>query len=170
VCTKATKRLAAKSNQHIRKLVGNCKAYVRTLYMFPQISCHLQVLHIRATSATEGQEGEYRYSTTLSLTSGCLVKVTPGRFTPDKDTRYPLYRNLGEPQYQTGRAWKISYPTGIRSPDRPARSESLYRLHSPGPQGGIWLNDTDVELNKTGDLSRTNYTETSYRIINQLTL
>jgi len=23
--------------------------------------------------------------------------------------------------------------TGIRSPDRPARSESLYRLHYPGP-------------------------------------
>ena len=25
-----------------------------------------------------------------------------------------------------------SRPTGIRSPDRPARSESLYRLHYPG--------------------------------------
>jgi hypothetical protein len=24
-------------------------------------------------------------------------------------------------------------PTGIRSPDRPARSESLYRLRYPGP-------------------------------------
>ena len=24
-------------------------------------------------------------------------------------------------------------PTGIRSPDRPARSESLYRLSYPGP-------------------------------------
>ena len=27
----------------------------------------------------------------------------------------------------------ISPPTGIRSPDRPARSESLYRLSDPGP-------------------------------------
>jgi hypothetical protein len=25
-------------------------------------------------------------------------------------------------------------PTGIRSPDRPARSESLYRLRYPGPR------------------------------------
>ena len=25
-------------------------------------------------------------------------------------------------------------PTGIRSPDRPSRSESLYRLSYPGPQ------------------------------------
>jgi hypothetical protein len=29
--------------------------------------------------------------------------------------------------------WGKSYPTGIRSPDRPARSESLYRLNYPGP-------------------------------------
>ena len=28
---------------------------------------------------------------------------------------------------------KFSPPTGIRSPDRPARSESLYRLSYPGP-------------------------------------
>jgi hypothetical protein len=28
-----------------------------------------------------------------------------------------------------------SRPTGIRSPDRPARSESLYRLRYPGPLG-----------------------------------
>jgi hypothetical protein len=27
----------------------------------------------------------------------------------------------------------ISRPTGIRSPDHPARSESLYRLSYPGP-------------------------------------
>jgi hypothetical protein len=26
-------------------------------------------------------------------------------------------------------------PTGIQSPDRPARSESLYRLSYPGPRG-----------------------------------
>jgi hypothetical protein len=29
--------------------------------------------------------------------------------------------------------WKISSPTRIRSPDRPARSESLYRLSYRGP-------------------------------------
>ena len=42
--------------------------------------------------------------------------------------RYPLYRRLGGPQ---GRVWTGAenlVPTGIRSPDRPARSESLYRL------------------------------------------
>ena len=43
-------------------------------------------------------------------------------------TRYPLYRRLGGPQGRSGRVRKIWPPTGIRSPDRPARSESLYRL------------------------------------------
>jgi hypothetical protein len=60
---------------------------------------------------------------------GWVVNVTPrpGRFTPGK-TRYPLYRRLGGPQGRSGRVQKISPPTEIRSPDRPARSESLYRL------------------------------------------
>jgi hypothetical protein len=57
----------------------------------------------------------------------------PGRFTPWKETRYPLYRRLGGPQGRSGRLWKISPPTGIRSPDRPACSESLYRLRYSGP-------------------------------------
>jgi len=55
----------------------------------------------------------------------------PGRFTPGKD-RYPLYRRLGGRQSRSGEMQKISPPTGIRSPDRPARSESLYRLNYTG--------------------------------------
>ena len=57
----------------------------------------------------------------------------PGRFTPPGKTRYPLYRRRGGPQGRSGRVRKISPPTGIRSPDRRARSESLYRLSYPGP-------------------------------------
>ena len=37
------------------------------------------------------------------------------------------------PRGRSGRVWKISLPTGIRWPDSPARSESLYRLSYPGP-------------------------------------
>ena len=32
----------------------------------------------------------------------------PGRFTPGKETRYPLYRRLGGPQGRSGRVRKIS--------------------------------------------------------------
>jgi len=56
----------------------------------------------------------------------------PGRFTPGRETQYPLYRRVGGPQGRSGRLWKISPTTEIRSPDRPARSDSLYRLSYPG--------------------------------------
>ena len=57
----------------------------------------------------------------------------PGRLTPRKETRYPLYRRLDGPQGWSGRVRKTSPSTGIRSPYRPARNESLYRLSYPGP-------------------------------------
>ena len=52
----------------------------------------------------------------------------PGRSLPPGKTRYSLYRRLGGPHGQSGQVRKISPPTGIRSPDRPARRQSLYRL------------------------------------------
>jgi hypothetical protein len=47
---------------------------------------------------------------------------------PPWQTRYPLHRRQGGHQSQCGRVRKISPPTGIRSPDCPARCESLYQL------------------------------------------
>ena len=74
------------------------------------------------------------YSSTLPLTSALDgvdgQRHVPAVLPPGK-TRYPLYRRLGGPQGRSGRVRKISPPTGIRSPDRPARSESLYRLSYP---------------------------------------
>ena len=72
----------------------------------------------------------------LLLQPRCLTGVggqrhAPAALPPGK-TRYPLYRRLGGPQGRSGRVRKISPPTGIRSLDRPARSESLYRLSYPG--------------------------------------
>jgi hypothetical protein len=68
---------------------------------------------------------------------------------PPEKTRYPLYRRLGEvPAPIWARAENLA-PTGIRSPDRPARSESLYRLSYHGPQSNSVLikciyNKTDM--------------------------
>ena len=55
----------------------------------------------------------------------------PGRSLPPRKTRYPLYRKLDGPQGRSGQVRKISPPTGIRSPDLPDRSQSLYRLSYP---------------------------------------
>jgi hypothetical protein len=48
-------------------------------------------------------------------------------------TLYPLYRMLGGPQSRYGRVRKTSPLTRIQSPDRPARSGSLYGLLFRGP-------------------------------------
>ena len=65
---------------------------------------------------------------------GCVgcQRHSIGRFIHGKETRYPLCRKLGGPQGRTGRVRKFSPITGIRSPDLPARSESLYQLSYPG--------------------------------------
>ena len=57
----------------------------------------------------------------------------PGRFTPWKDP-VPIVQEGG---WAPGPVWTGAEnlaSTGIRSPDRPARSESLYRLSYPGLQ------------------------------------
>ena len=65
----------------------------------------------------EDPDAEYKYSSTLSLTSSLDVvgwlMPRPSRFTPRKDTRYPSHRSLGEPQGQSGRVRKISLVPGF---------------------------------------------------------
>ena len=67
---------------------------------------------------------------TSALDGGGWSTLLPDRFTPGKESRYPLYRRLGGPHGRSGRVRKISPPTGIRSSDRPARSKSLI---------GVWF-------------------------------
>ena len=49
-------------------------------------------------------------------------------------TRYSLYRMLSEPPGPVWKGAEYLAPIEIRSPYRPARSESLYRLSYPGPR------------------------------------
>ena len=86
----------------------------------------------------EGPEEEYRHSSTLSLTSALdgvgSQRHAPAALPPGKKSRYPLYvyMKLGGPRSGSGRVRKFSPPTGIRSPDLPARRKLLYRLSYPG--------------------------------------
>ena len=79
----------------------------------------------------EGPEGEQMYTSTLPSTSeldgGGWLTLRPGRFTPGKNP-VPIVQEAG---WAPGPVWtggENLAPTGIRSPNRPARSESLYRL------------------------------------------
>jgi len=79
-------------------------------------------------------EDEYRYSSTLSPNSG-LDRVGGQQYTPAALTRGKKTRTH-ETGYAPGAVWtgakNLPY-TAIRSPDRQARGESLYRLRYPGP-------------------------------------
>jgi hypothetical protein len=78
---------------------------------------------------------DQNYSSTLSsapaLDDSGWSTPRPGRFTPRKETRYPLCRRLGG--LRAGLEWcGKSRLHRIRFPDCLARSESLYRLRYPG--------------------------------------
>ena len=58
--------------------------------------------------------------------------MTPCRFTPRNDP-VPIVQEAG---WAPGSVWTGAenlFPTGFRSPDRPARSKLLYQLSCPGP-------------------------------------
>jgi hypothetical protein len=57
----------------------------------------------------------------------------PAAFTPGKDP-VPIVQEAGWPPGPVWIGAENLAPTGIRSPDRPTCSESLYRLSYPGPQ------------------------------------
>ena len=64
---------------------------------------------------------------TAALEGAEWSAARPGRTLPPGKTRYPFYRRLGGTQGRSGRAENL-VPTGNSIPDRPARSQSLYRL------------------------------------------
>ena len=68
------------------------------------------------------------------LNGGGWLKSSSGRFSPGVRDPIPIVQKAGwaPTTVRTGAANLA--PTGIRSPDRPARSESLYRLSYPGPR------------------------------------
>jgi hypothetical protein len=90
---------------------------------------------VRAITRHENPDGKESYCATLSLTSaldggrGCQRY---GRFTPATDTVRIVQEGGWAPGPVRTGAENLAL-TGIRSPDRPARSESLYRLSYRGP-------------------------------------
>jgi len=64
---------------------------------------------------------------TAALEGGEWSAARPGRTLPPGKTRYPFYRRLGGRQGRSGRVEK-SRPHRNSISDRPAHSQSLYRL------------------------------------------
>ena len=94
---------------------------------------NVQVCIAHPWTGHNGAQGQYRYGSTLSLTSvldgGEWLTPRPGRFTPRKESRYPIYRKLSGPKGRSGVG--KTRATGIRSPDGPARS-AFSNVHTYG--------------------------------------
>ena len=87
-----------------------------------------------STTGHESPEGEQMYSSTLPSTSALNGWSAPrsGRSTPRKEPVSIVEEAGWAPEPVWTGAENLA-PTGVRSPDRPARNESLYRLSYPGP-------------------------------------
>ena len=89
-----------------------------------------------STAGHEDQEREERYSSNLSLTSaldgGGWSMPRLGRFTPKNDPVTTVQKAGWAPR-PIWTAVENLAPIGTRSPDRPASSQSIYRLRHPGP-------------------------------------
>jgi hypothetical protein len=72
----------------------------------------------------------------LDARLGLVANATPRPLYPRKEPRYPPCRRLGGPWGRNGLVRKISPlpPNRVRTPNRPARSESLCRLSYTGRQ------------------------------------
>jgi hypothetical protein len=68
---------------------------------------------------------------TSALEGGEESAARPNRNLPPGKSRYPLYRKLDGPPGPVWTGEENLAPTGIRYSDRPARSQSLYRLSYP---------------------------------------
>jgi len=74
---------------------------------------------------------------TAALEGGEWSAARPGRTLPQGKTRYPFYRSLGGSQGRSGRSENLA-PHRDSIPDRPARSQSLYRLSYPAHSINIY--------------------------------
>ena len=112
----------------------------------------------------EGPEGEQRYNYSffnLGARWGGWPTPRPGRFTPGGRPGTHCIGGWVSPRACLDRCGKSRPPTGIPSPDRQARSDSLYRLRYPGP--GIQVVTLRTVEGQTADQATA--TETLQRLL-----
>jgi hypothetical protein len=101
---------------------------------FPVHSLDLYWLSgILVSVSSSGVDVQLYYFFYLDAMWELVVNVTPWSFYPPERKPVPVSKEAG---WDPGLVWTGAEnvaSTGIRSPDRPARSESLYRLRHAGP-------------------------------------
>jgi hypothetical protein len=93
-------------------------------------SVKYKALPLQALLAWRVDRGRALSFLDLGARRGWVVSTTPRPLYPGKDP-VPIVQEAG---WAPGPVWtcaKTLAPTGIRSPDRPARNQSLYRMSYP---------------------------------------
>jgi hypothetical protein len=98
----------------------------------PQNSKTLKIRHKKVKFVQRGSRGIALLIRDLDVRRGWVVSTTPRPLYPGKDP-VPIVKEAGWAPGPVWRCAKSLAPTGIRSPDRPARSQSLYRLSYSDP-------------------------------------
>jgi hypothetical protein len=133
-CTNGLHTIFTVNNDYLSKGMNLICLSIEMQRVFCQVKVKLkcalvQTLRIcTGRTAHTGSRGIALLSHDHGTRRGEGSALRPGRSLPPGKTRYTYCTGgwLG-PRVGLDR-WKISPPTGIRSPDRPARSQSLYRL------------------------------------------
>ena len=91
---------------------------------------------VHPRTSNEGLEGEQRYSSTISVTATLnwgVVNAMPRPLYPRERDAVPIVHEAGWARGPDRPGVENLAHTGIRSPDRPTRSQSLYRQRYRGP-------------------------------------
>jgi hypothetical protein len=106
------------------------------------------VWYVAPLEMKEGTHWGQGYNRSIRLQCRRRPNKATFNLLPQGKTRYPLCRRLGGPQGRSGQVRKISSPTGIRSPDRPARSSVAIPTELPGPhqQTVTFINSSDQNI------------------------
>ena len=107
-CLVLSQQWESKCHIHIRGEALEQASRVITLFL------EISVLSVKVkVKITLEQAMQAQSSLTLALDEGGWSTPRPDRFTPGKETRYPLYRRLGGPQGRSGQVRKISPQPGF---------------------------------------------------------
>jgi hypothetical protein len=99
----------------------------------PQVQVKVKVTYNRLRKPRGGAEVQLYPFFNIGARYGGWSTPRPGHFAPGKDPVTLVY----EAGWDLGSAWTGAEnldPTGVRSSDRPARSDLLYRLSYRGPK------------------------------------
>ena len=131
-------RSSVSSDEKVKQILTSNSTEQKSTLALPEKGKGKGKVHHR--SGHEGPDGEQKYSFTLSVTSaqlGWVFNATPRPlYLRERAGIHCIGGGVGP-----GPVWTVAENlarNGTQSPDRPARSESLYRLSYPGPRKKLY--------------------------------